>query len=300
MNNTQPARPWHEDDSTEPVPGTDLLSTVIASVPGIAEQSLRATLEALPSVQVVGTATGCLSALQMVRDRQADLVVVDSNLPLEDVRVFLRQLKQEGLPTRSLVLSATSDHVRRALAAGADAAIRRDVPIRHLGVVLAGFHRANPVETQVCNDEIPWSGDRKEQLLEKAGGEKPKVYLRRPGVLHDTLLGRVEEDGRVWRTHLGPDDEIGHVNLESGKVYAKRLGNDEYVGRVDLHDGKVWRHVAAGEDEYLGRAHENGRMDYHVAGHADESIGRVANHASLAHAGAALLLLVWPAFVEHP
>jgi hypothetical protein len=125
-----------------------------------------------------------------------------------------------------------------------------------------------------------------------------KVYLQRPGVAHDQLLGRVEDNGRVHRTHLGPDDEIGHVHLDSGKVYAQRLGNDEYVGRVDLDDGKVWRDVTAGPDEYLGRVHEEGRMDYHLAGRPDDYFGRIAGGASLAQAGAAFLLLVWPALVE--
>jgi two-component system nitrate/nitrite response regulator NarL len=130
------------------------LTIVIASMPGIAEQSLRATLESLPSVQVVGTAAGCLSALQMVRDRQADLVVIDSNLPLEDVREFLRQVEQEGLETRSLVLAATSGQVRHALAAGADAALRRDVSVRQLSAVVAEFYRANTVEVPEPDDEI--------------------------------------------------------------------------------------------------------------------------------------------------
>ena len=126
-----------------------------------------------------------------------------------------------------------------------------------------------------------------------------KAYLQREGVAHDKLLGRVEDNGRVYRTYLGPDDEIGHVHLDSGKVYAQRIGNDEYIGRVDLDNGKVWRDVTAGPDEYLGRVHEDGRMDYHVAGRADEYIGRIAGDASLAQAGAAFLLLVWPAFAEH-
>jgi DNA-binding NarL/FixJ family response regulator len=155
MNRIQPAKSRHESRSTEPMLETAHLTVVIASTPGIAEQSLRATLESLPSVQVVGTAAGCLSALQIVRDRQADLVVIDSNLPLEDVRELLRQVEQEGLETRSLVLATTNGQVRRALAAGADAALRRDASIRQLGTVVAEFYPANTVETPEPDDEIP-------------------------------------------------------------------------------------------------------------------------------------------------
>lgn len=139
MKRAEHTKPRDKGRQTESAQKTGRLTTVIASMPGIAEQSLKATLEALSSVQIVGTAAGCLSALQLVRDLKAHLVVIDSNLPLEDVQMFLRQLKQEGLPTRSLVLVATDSDVRRALAAGADAALRRDSPSRQLGASVAGF-----------------------------------------------------------------------------------------------------------------------------------------------------------------
>ena len=126
-----------------------------------------------------------------------------------------------------------------------------------------------------------------------------KVYLQRAGATPDKLLGRVEDNGRVYRSQVGPDDEIGHVHMETGKVYAQRVGKDKYIGRTDLENGRVWRDVEAGPDEYLGRVHTDGRMDYHVAGWADEYIGRISGEFTLAQAGAAFLLLVWPAYAEH-
>lgn len=154
MKTTKRARPWNEGKETKPAGESAYLTTVLASAPGVAEQSLRATLASLPSVQVVGTAAGCLSALQMVRARQADLVVIDSNLPLEDVREFLQQLRQEGLGTRSIVLAATSGQVRHALAAGADAALRRDTSIRQLSAVVDGLHIAIPGDVQEGSGEV--------------------------------------------------------------------------------------------------------------------------------------------------
>jgi DNA-binding NarL/FixJ family response regulator len=142
MAGTDSAQPLVESRNMEPVPRTVPLAVVIASAPGIAEQSLRATLEALPSVHVVGSAAGCLSALQLVRDRQAGLVVIDSNVLIEDVEVFLKLLKREGLGTRSLVLAATSSQMRRALQAGADVVVDRDISIRQLGAAVAAFERS--------------------------------------------------------------------------------------------------------------------------------------------------------------
>jgi DNA-binding NarL/FixJ family response regulator len=125
MTHTQPARPEPDQQDIQ-VNTATYLSTVIASVPGIMAQSLRAMVESLPSVRVVGTAAGCLSALQLLRDTQADLVVIDSNLPIEDVYMLLQQMKREGLPARSIVLAATRSHAQKAREAGADIVFRRE------------------------------------------------------------------------------------------------------------------------------------------------------------------------------
>jgi hypothetical protein len=125
-----------------------------------------------------------------------------------------------------------------------------------------------------------------------------KVYLHRSGA-PDKLLGRVSSDGRVYKSYPGPDDYVGRVDLESGRVHAQRFGPDEYIGRTDLDTGKVWRDVEAGPDQHLGWVNEKGEMRYDVAGWTDEYIGRIEREASFAEAGAAFLLLVWPAFAAH-
>ena len=138
MTETQPtsSQPSVRDIKLE---APNRLSTVIASAPGIMAQSLRAMLESVPRVRVVGMAAGCLSALQMVRESKADLVVIDANLPIEDVQVLLQQLRGEGLPTRSLVLAATRSHEQRTRAAGADIVFRRDGPTRQLYALVAAL-----------------------------------------------------------------------------------------------------------------------------------------------------------------
>ena len=123
-----------------------------------------------------------------------------------------------------------------------------------------------------------------------------KVYLHRSG-FPDKLLGHVNEDGRVFRSELGPDEEIGRVELGTGKIYISLIRPGTYAGRVQLETGKVFRHVPNALDEYLGEAHENGKMYRHVAAWPDRYIGNIADtdDLSVAHVGAAFLLLVLPA-----
>ena len=140
MTEIRPSRHQPNQDGVE-FAGPLRLSTVVASAPGIMAQSLRATIESLPVTQILGMAAGCLSALQMVRDGNADLVVIDANLPFEDVQMFLQELKNEHLPTQSLVLVNNGSHARRALAAGADIVFRRDGSTRQLGALVATLGR---------------------------------------------------------------------------------------------------------------------------------------------------------------
>jgi DNA-binding NarL/FixJ family response regulator len=155
MTQTEPATLLGEGQLAASDLETARLLTIIISAPGPAGQLLQATLKALPAVQVAGTAAGCLSALQMLRERQVDLVVLDANLPFDEVQAFLRQLQQEGRDTHCLVLAETASQVDRALAAGAAAALRWDASLRELGAAVAELHGAQPGKEQRSNLDPP-------------------------------------------------------------------------------------------------------------------------------------------------
>lgn len=121
-----------------------------------------------------------------------------------------------------------------------------------------------------------------------------KVYAHRSG-LPDKLLGHVEEDGRVIRSETGPDDEIGYVDLDTGKIYLSTTKPSTYAGRVQLDTGKVFHHRPNAIDEYLGEVKKDGKMYRHIPNWPDKYIGSTPEFISLAHSGAAFLLLVLPA-----
>ena len=123
-----------------------------------------------------------------------------------------------------------------------------------------------------------------------------KVYRHKP-MAADQQLGRVELDGRVFETRFGPDKLVGRVELDSGKIFATRVGPDHKVGRVELDTGKVYR-SKFGPDDYEGRVDEDGKFHRHRPLALDEYIGRIVEMPSLAHGGAALLLLALPAWEE--
>jgi hypothetical protein len=123
-----------------------------------------------------------------------------------------------------------------------------------------------------------------------------KVYLAIPGA-PDRLLGHVDEAGRVYRSQIGPDNLVGHVNLETGRIYEQRFGPDKRVGHVDLGSGKVVS-TRLGPDEHVGQVAIDGKLRRAQALAMDDYVGRVEPFLSYAHSAGALLLLALPALDE--
>jgi hypothetical protein len=122
------------------------------------------------------------------------------------------------------------------------------------------------------------------------------VFLHKP-LAPDSRLGRVSEDGKVFRSRLGPGLYLGRVDVATGIVYGTRLGPDRKIGRVDGESGKIYL-SRLGPDEYIGRVSADGKLRLHRALGPDDYIGRVKDMTSMVHAGAALLLLVLPTLDE--
>ena len=110
----------------------------------------------------------------------------------------------------------------------------------------------------------------------------------------DVLLGHVREDGKVYRSRIGPDEYLGRVDLVTGKIYEARLGPDKVIGHVDLQSGKVYT-VRFGPDKYVGTVDGHGRMHQHESLAPDDYIGKLDRFLSFAHSAGAMLLLVLPA-----
>jgi hypothetical protein len=120
-----------------------------------------------------------------------------------------------------------------------------------------------------------------------------KVYLA-ISMAPDEMLGYVKKDGRAYRSKPGFDEYLGKADPSSGRVYEERLGPDREIGHVNLQTGRVYLR-RLGPDDYVGTVDERGRLHQHVPVAPDEYIGVVDPAPSLAHAAAAMLLLVLPA-----
>ncbi len=99
---------------------------------------IRALLETLPGVEVVGEYGDGLEALESVRRDPPDAILLDITLPgLNGLEVAAR-IARLGVPTRVLMLSMhnSPEHAARALAAGAAGYLNKDSAFDELATAL--------------------------------------------------------------------------------------------------------------------------------------------------------------------
>ena len=93
-------------------------------------------LSSLPDVKLVGAASGALSATSALPRLQPDLVLVDANLPDEEVQALLRWTAEHCPDVKCVVVTMTSRQQKQALGWGANAAIHRSNLTSHWASVL--------------------------------------------------------------------------------------------------------------------------------------------------------------------
>ena len=97
-----------------------------------ARSGLRALLALRPVIEVVGEVADGGEAVQMVRDGQPDVVLMDVRMPQMDGLEATRQVKGRWPQVRVVVVSMYASHRAEALAAGADAFLVKGGPAGEL------------------------------------------------------------------------------------------------------------------------------------------------------------------------
>jgi DNA-binding NarL/FixJ family response regulator len=122
------------------------IKVLLISLPGMLQGVLRQTLAAKSDVDLVGVASGCLSAFSMIKQLAPDLIVIDSNLPDAEIQELIRRAHAEQTLGRFLVLTETSRQKDFAKNAGADFILRSDALPRELDSVMVEMRNGMKVK----------------------------------------------------------------------------------------------------------------------------------------------------------
>jgi DNA-binding NarL/FixJ family response regulator len=117
-------------------------------------------LEAQDDIEVVGEAGDGLGALQLTRELQPDVVLMDIRMPKLESIEATRRLVGEGSPSRVLLLTTFGEdnYVYEAMRAGASGFLLKDSERHHLlhavRVVAAGNELLDPAITRRLIEQL--------------------------------------------------------------------------------------------------------------------------------------------------
>lgn len=112
---------------------------VIADDRRATRQGLRALLDLLPEVEIVGEAADGQASVELVAERRPDVVVIDMQMRGMDGVEATRRIKAQWPAVRVIALTMYAGYRSAALAAGADAFLLKDgEPNALLGAVVGG------------------------------------------------------------------------------------------------------------------------------------------------------------------
>ena len=99
----------------------------LVSLPGPICDATYATLTNTAHVTLAEIAFGALSATRLLRRVAPDLVLLDANLPDDEVHSLLEWIRSHDVQTRTLVATLNTRQLQEVLGKGAGAAVPRNV-----------------------------------------------------------------------------------------------------------------------------------------------------------------------------
>jgi NarL family two-component system response regulator LiaR len=189
---------------------TGKLKVLIVDDHQVVRQGLRTFLELHEDIVVVGEAGDGITAVDMVRQLEPDVVLMDLVMPRLDGIAATRELKSKGLPAKVIALTSFTedDKVIPAIQAGASSYLLKDVSPDDLVEAIRAVHRgearlhpdiAHKLMEQVAYQASPASAAPIEHLTER---EREVVRLVAQGRSNAEIAQALIISDKTVKTHI--------------------------------------------------------------------------------------------------
>ena len=134
-----------------PIPSTEpKIRLLIVDDHTVIREGLTLLLSTASDIEVIGTASNGRDAVEIVKTRKPDVVIMDLHMPIMDGADAMKEIRKASPSTKLIVLSSykEKDEVLRAIDSGAHAYLLKDGPVEELAQAIrnanAGRSSLNP------------------------------------------------------------------------------------------------------------------------------------------------------------
>lgn len=162
---------------------------LLADDHALVRAGIRALLEGLPDIEVVGETGDGLDAVERVRRDPPDAILLDITLPGLNGLEAAERIARLGVPTRVLMLSmhASPEYAARALAAGAAGYLNKDSAFEELAEALDAVWSG---KRYLCRAIDPALVQRFEERAGRGGSELDVLTRRQREILQLVAEGQ--------------------------------------------------------------------------------------------------------------
>jgi DNA-binding NarL/FixJ family response regulator len=183
-------------------------------------QGVEDLFKMIPGYLVIAQASDGILALDLIRERKPDVAIVDVNLPGINGHQITRQVVEEKLSTRIILLTAYDDpeQVIHAMRAGAHAYCSKDIEPEKLIEIVQLVQQGK----YVVGDQVMSAGEMRRWLMKQIEGAI-RMYVN-PG---------------------DPYDPLSEREMEVLSYVTKGMSNKEIAGLMGISHQTVKNHVTS-------------------------------------------------------
>jgi DNA-binding NarL/FixJ family response regulator len=194
----------------------------------IARQGLRAVMRVLPDMELVGEARNGREAVDMVRELQPDVVLMDLVMPDMDGVAAITAIKHfmPLLPIIALTTFSEAELVLGAVQAGVDGYLLKDLGVEELAEAIRTVYRGQPYLHPEATQHLLQATVRPAQSIDRLTGREQEVLtLLAQGQTNRQIADSLAIAEKTVSVHVS--NLLSKLNLSSrtqAALYAARAG----------------------------------------------------------------------------
>jgi DNA-binding NarL/FixJ family response regulator len=194
----------------------------------IVRQGLRAIIRVSPGLELAGEAGGGREAIELAAAQRPDVILMDLVMPETDGVAAIAAIKraQPGVRVIALTTFADADLVLRAVQAGADGYLLKDVDVQELARAIHTVHRGQPYLHPEATRHLLQATARPDQPAERLTGREQEVLaLVARGQTNRQIADTLKISEKTVSVHVSNLlSKLGMASRTQAALYAARIG----------------------------------------------------------------------------